>query len=112
MLASKRPEGPMRKLLAPSEVLIKAGWKPTVSLLKGIKITYDWYVKEKNKMNIGEKILIPIEFELESIMTDSCGLFFNIKSISKIPSCRVYHPYEIIRLTLNEQQFKEYMEKK
>ncbi|MES2060065.1 MAG: GDP-L-fucose synthase [Patescibacteria group bacterium] len=44
---SSKPDGTPRKLLN-IEKIKKLGWKPTVSLEKGIGSTYEWY-KQKNK---------------------------------------------------------------
>ena len=42
---TKYPDGNPRKLLDSSKIL-SYGWKPKVNILQGLKITYDWYLKE------------------------------------------------------------------
>jgi GDP-L-fucose synthase len=39
---TSKPDGALRKLLDSSDFL-KLGWKPTVTLEEGLKITYEWY---------------------------------------------------------------------
>ena len=41
----KYPDGNPRKLLDSSKIL-SYGWKPKVNILQGLKMTYDWYLKE------------------------------------------------------------------
>ncbi len=43
-----RPDGAARKLLDSSRFL-STGWKPTTNIEDGIKIAYEWYIKNKNK---------------------------------------------------------------
>jgi GDP-L-fucose synthase len=40
-----KPDGTPRKLLDVSKQA-ELGWKPNISLRKGIEMTYDWYVQE------------------------------------------------------------------
>lgn len=42
------PDGNPRKLLDTS-ILFKAGWKPEIELIDGIKSTYDWYINHLEK---------------------------------------------------------------
>ncbi len=44
----KRPNGTPRKLLN-SEKIYSLGWKPEISLVDGIKATYDWFLQNKVK---------------------------------------------------------------
>ena len=47
---TSKPDGTPRKLLDISN-LTDLGWKPKISLEKGLKQTYDWYLNNsKNKM--------------------------------------------------------------
>jgi GDP-L-fucose synthase len=43
---SKYPDGNPRKLLDSSKIL-SYGWKPKITILQGLKHTYDWYLQEK-----------------------------------------------------------------
>ena len=43
-----KPDGTPRKLIN-SKKINSLGWKSKVSLLNGIEITYDWYLKNKTK---------------------------------------------------------------
>jgi GDP-L-fucose synthase len=43
---SEYPDGNPRKLLDSSKIL-NLGWKPKTSISHGLKLTYDWYLKEK-----------------------------------------------------------------
>ncbi len=43
----KKPDGNPRKLLD-STKMNSLGWKPSISLQKGLKITYDWFLNNKN----------------------------------------------------------------
>jgi len=42
---SEKPDGTMRKVLDISKI-DKLGWKPKIELKDGIKLLYDWYLKE------------------------------------------------------------------
>ena len=42
-----KPDGTPRKLLDSSKFL-NLGWKPSVNIKYGIKMTYDWYIKNRN----------------------------------------------------------------
>ena len=41
---STKPDGNPRKLLD-SSLITSLGWKPSVDLEEGLKITYDWYLE-------------------------------------------------------------------
>ena len=41
---TSKPDGNPRKLLN-SERIYSTGWKPTVSLDEGLRITYEWFLK-------------------------------------------------------------------
>lgn len=44
-----RPDGSPRKLLDSSK-FINIGWKPSIDIQDGIKITCEWYIENKNKL--------------------------------------------------------------
>ena len=48
---SSKPNGTPRKLLD-SKRMAKTGWKPTVNLRDGIRITYDWFLNNETAANI------------------------------------------------------------
>jgi len=43
-----KPDGAMQKLLD-SQRIMQLGWKPAVFLEDGIRMMWDWYVKEQRK---------------------------------------------------------------
>ena len=45
---TSKPDGTPRKLLS-SEKINSLGWKSKTNLLDGIKLTYEWYLKNKSK---------------------------------------------------------------
>ena len=44
---SSKPDGMKRKMLN-SEKIKKIGWKPRISLKKGLKLFYKWYLNNQN----------------------------------------------------------------
>ena len=44
---SSKPDGNPRKLLD-SSVINSLGWKPKTELEDGLKITYEWFLKNEN----------------------------------------------------------------
>ena len=44
---SSKPDGNPRKLLD-SSVINSLGWKPKTDLEDGLKITYEWFLKNEN----------------------------------------------------------------
>lgn len=46
---SSKPDGTPRKLLNINKIK-KLGWKPGITLSKGLKTTYDWFLKNENRI--------------------------------------------------------------
>ena len=47
----ERPNGTPKKLLNSSKIL-ELGWKPTVDLERGIKLTYDWFLEGNRRLRL------------------------------------------------------------
>ena len=48
---ASKPDGTPRKLLDVSK-LTNLGWSPKIGLEEGIKLTYEWYVKDVSGANV------------------------------------------------------------